>query len=240
MVKPMLAVEGLCVSYGEASALDDVSFELEPGSCMAVIGPNGAGKTTLANALAGFLKPRKGRVIFDGMNVAEVAPYLLPRHGLVYVPEGGGIFSGLSVADNIRMGLRRLDGKQEREQAEASAYVRFPALATRRRQRAGSLSGGEQRMLALTHILSGPPRLLIADEPSLGLAPIIVHEVYDRLAEARKAGVSIILIEQFVQKALAFSDQALLLKQGRIEWSGSAEDAYGVVEGGYVRVADAI
>jgi branched-chain amino acid transport system ATP-binding protein len=240
MVKPILSVEELCVSYGEATALTDVSFELEPGSCLSIIGPNGAGKTTLANTLTGFLKPRSGRAVYDGMDVAEVPPYVLPRFGLVYVPEGGGIFSGLSVADNIRMGLRRVDGKQARQEAEELAYQRFPALATRRRQRAGSLSGGEQRMLALTHILSAPPRLLIADEPSLGLAPIIVQEVYDRLAQARDAGVSIILIEQFVQKALAFSDHALVLQQGCIQWAGPAAEAYGVVEGGYVRVAEAI
>jgi branched-chain amino acid transport system ATP-binding protein len=238
--EPILTVEHLSVSYGEAIALNDVSFELQPGSCLAIIGPNGAGKTTLASAITGFLKPRGGRVVFDGVDVATVPPHALPRRGLVYIPEGGGIFTGLTVGDNVRMGLRRVEGKRERREAEESGYRQFPALSSRTRQRAGSLSGGEQRMLALTHVLSAPPRLLIADEPSLGLAPIVVHEVYRRLEAARQAGVSMILIEQFVQKVLEFSDHAIVLQQGAVRWAGPAKEAYAVLQDGYVSTGEAL
>jgi branched-chain amino acid transport system ATP-binding protein len=234
MTAPVLVADDISVAYGEAVALSDVSMSLDAGACIAVIGPNGAGKTTLAGALTGFLKPKAGRVLFDDVDVANVSTHKLPHKGLVYVPEGGGIFTGLSVADNVRMGLRRLKSASERTAAEHRAYEQFPALANRRHQRAGSLSGGEQRMLALTHILSAPPRVLVIDEPSLGLAPKIVHDVYELLAQARESGVSIILIEQFVGKALEFSDQAYVLQQGRVKWSGPARDAHDVVHDGYM------
>jgi branched-chain amino acid transport system ATP-binding protein len=222
---PLLVVQDVSVMYGHARALSNVSFEVAPSSALAVLGANGAGKTTLARLLAGLLKPAHGRVVFDGAELTRMSPHRVARSGIAWVPEGRGIFPGLSVVDNLRARLRHATTKQHRHEALHRALDLFPILAERRNQRAATLSGGEQQMLALARVLAVPPRLLIADEMSLGLAPLIVNAIFDGLEEARRQGVTIVLIEQFIDRALAFSDHALILRRGEVTWQGAAAAA---------------
>jgi branched-chain amino acid transport system ATP-binding protein len=221
----LVVLDDVSVMYGHARALSRVSFEVAPSSATAVLGANGAGKTTLARLLAGLMKPTHGRVIFDGMDITKMSAYRVSRAGIAWVPEGRGIFPGLSVLDNLRARLRRATTKDRRDDALARALDLFPILDERRHQRAATLSGGEQQMLALARVLAVPPRLLIADEMSLGLAPLIVNEIFDGLEAARRQGVTIVLIEQFIDRALSFSDRALILRRGEVAWEGIAADA---------------
>ena len=222
---PLLEAEGVHVHYGHARALSGVSFAVAPSSALAVLGANGAGKTTLARLLAGFVKPSTGSVVFDGHDLTALSPYRVARLGIAWVPEGRGIFPGLSVQDNLRARLRHVTNRSNRTEALSRAYDQFPVLQERRNQRAATLSGGEQQMLALARVLAVPPRLLIADEMSLGLAPLVVAAIFDGLEKARRQGVAIVLIEQFIEKALAFSDQALILRRGEVSWHGPAAAA---------------
>jgi branched-chain amino acid transport system ATP-binding protein len=222
---PLLAVDNVHVHYGHARALSGVSFAVAPSSALAVLGANGAGKTTVARLLAGFVKPSTGRVVFDGHDLTGMSPHRIARLGIAWVPEGRGIFPGLSVQDNLRARLRHVTTRSNRADALARAFEQFPVLRERRSQRAATLSGGEQQMLALARVLAVPPRLLIADEMSLGLAPLIVAAIFDGLETARSQGVAIVLIEQFIDKALSFSDQALILRRGEVSWHGAAADA---------------
>jgi branched-chain amino acid transport system ATP-binding protein len=222
---PLLVVDDVSVMYGHARALTNVSFDVAPSSAVAVLGANGAGKTTLARLLAGLLKPVHGRVLFDGDDLTRMSSYRVARAGVAWVPEGRGIFPGLSVLDNLRARLRHATTKARRDEALNRALELFPILAERRNQRAATLSGGEQQMLALARVLAVPPRLLIADEMSLGLAPLVVNAIFDGLEEARRQGVTIVLIEQFIDRALAFADRALILRRGEVTWRGAASDA---------------
>ena len=222
---PLLRVENLEVAYGEARALFGVSLEVAPGSAVAVLGANGAGKSSLASAIAGVLRPRAGRVVFDGRDITGRSPHRVSRLGVAYVPESRGVFPHLSVADNLRVQLRYAVPRSQRKDAIARALETFPVLAERRSQQAGTLSGGEQQMLSLARVLAAPPRLLIADEMSLGLAPLMVDLVFDALARARTEGVTVLLIEQYVERALAFADEAVILRQGRVGWRGHAAEA---------------
>jgi branched-chain amino acid transport system ATP-binding protein len=226
MTEPLLAVHDLEVKYAAVKALFGISVEVPPGGVLAVLGPNGAGKSTLARAVSGLVPSSAGRITFDGHDITGWAPHLIRRAGLVHIPEGRGIFPGLTVLENVRMAVRRVVDRRERQPAIDKAFDLFPALAQRRQQRAGSLSGGEQQMLALARALAVTPRLLIADEMSLGLAPRIVEFVFENIARAREElGVSIVLIEQFVHQALRLADQCVILRQGNVVWSGSAEGA---------------
>jgi branched-chain amino acid transport system ATP-binding protein len=221
---PLLSVQGLQVDYGPARALFDVSFDLAPGTTLAVLGPNGAGKSTLARALSGLVPPSGGSVRFDGEDITAKAPDAIRRAGLVHLPEGRGVFPALTVRENLRMGLVVTD-RGERDAAIERAFALFPVLERRHRQRAGTLSGGEQQMLSLARALMVSPRLVIADELSLGLAPRLVDVVFESLERARSAGVTIIMIEQFAHRALAFADRCLILQRGHTAWSGPAEEA---------------
>jgi branched-chain amino acid transport system ATP-binding protein len=223
--QPLLVVDDVSVSYGHARALTHVSFEVAPSSALAVLGANGAGKTTLARLLAGLLKPVTGKVVFDGRELTRMSAHRVARSGIAWVPEGRGIFPGLSVLDNLRARLRHATGRESRDAALARALELFPILDERRHQRAATLSGGEQQMLALARVLAVPPRLLIADEMSLGLAPLVVSAIFDGLEQARREGVTIVLIEQFIDRALAFSDHALILRRGEVTWQGPAAHA---------------
>lgn len=224
-VAPLLKVEDLRVAYGGAQALFGVSLEVARGSAVAVLGANGAGKSTLARALSGVVKPSGGSILFDGRDITKLGAHRIARLGLAHVPEGRGIFRGLTVEDNLRVSLRYATSKPKRAEAIGHAFELFPVLGERRRQTAGTLSGGEQQMLALARVLAVSPKLALADEMSLGLAPLLVDSIFDALERVREAGVTLVIIEQFVERALRFADVAVILRRGRVAWSGSAAEA---------------
>jgi branched-chain amino acid transport system ATP-binding protein len=221
----LLQVEDLRVSYGDAQALFGLNMAVERGEVVAVLGANGAGKSTLAGAISGLVRPVSGHVRFQGVDVSSLLSHRVAALGLAHIPEGRGIFPSLSVIENLRMRLRRVGGRAAREEAIGRAFSLFPVLGQRRRQRAGTLSGGEQQMLALAPVLAAPPALLVADELSLGLAPLLVDAIFKTLESARAQGVTIILIEQFVHRALAFADRAVILQRGTIGWEGPSSGA---------------
>jgi branched-chain amino acid transport system ATP-binding protein len=221
---PLLQVSELDVRYGASRALFGVSLEVAPGTVLAVLGVNGAGKSTLARAVSGLVAPVAGSVTFEGRDITGMAAHKVRRLGLTYVPEGRGIFPGLSVTDNLKMAVAQ-EPRQDRAAAIARAVEQFPVLGRRGSQRAGSLSGGEQQMLALARALAVSPKLVIADEMSLGLAPLMTESVFDSLEQARRDGITIVLIEQFVHRALAMADSCVILSRGRVGWSGSAAGA---------------
>ena len=224
MTEALLTVENLNVSYGPSQALFDLSLEVAAGSVTAILGANGAGKSTLARTVSGLVPAASGRVLFSGVVVTGQPAHHIRKLGLTYIPEGRGIFPGLSVIDNLRMAVAQ-ERRGERAQAIDRATELFPVLGQRRAQRAGSLSGGEQQMLALARALAVPPRLIIADEMSLGLAPIVAESVFRSLADAARRGITVVLIEQFVHRALAMADSCIILTRGRIGWSGPAAEA---------------
>ena len=226
---PLLSVSELTVRYGEARALFDVGLEVARGGALAVLGPNGAGKSSLAAAIAGHVPPASGMVILDGRDVTGLPAHRMSRLGIAYVPEERAIFPHLSVVENLKATLRHAVGRGERNVALERAFELFPLLADRRRQLAGTLSGGEQQMLAMARVLAAPPKLLIADEMSLGLAPLLVDLVFDSLTRARSEGVAVLLIEQYVERALGFADDAVILRRGRVAWRGAANDARGAL-----------
>lgn len=224
MTEPILKVHDLDVRYGSSRALFDVSLEVQPGTVVAVLGANGAGKSTLARTISGLVAPTVGTVFFEGHDVTGMPAHRIRRLGLTYIPEGRGIFPGLSVVDNLRMAVAQ-ERRQDRAGAIEKAIDRFPVLGQRGSQRAGSLSGGEQQMLALARALAVSPKLVIADEMSLGLAPLIAESVFEGLEEARRSGITIVLSEQFVHRALAMADTCVILMRGRVGWSGPASEA---------------
>jgi branched-chain amino acid transport system ATP-binding protein len=221
----LLEIEELRVSYGDAQALFGIDMAVAAGEVVAVLGANGAGKSTLAGAISGLVRPVSGRIRLSGREVQGLPSHRIAALGLAHIPEGRGIFPSLSVGDNLRMRLRRVGGRAGREEAIERAFTQFPVLGERRRQRAGTLSGGEQQMLALAPVLAAPPELLVADELSLGLAPLLVDQIFRTLGEARARGVTIVLIEQFVHRALAFADRAVILERGRVGWEGPSSEA---------------
>jgi branched-chain amino acid transport system ATP-binding protein len=225
VAQPLLTVTDLDVRYGDARALFDVSFELAAGSALAVLGPNGAGKSSLAAAIAGRVAPAAGKIELDARDVTGLPAHRVSRLGVAFVPEERAIFPNLSVIDNLKAALRYAVPRAERGAALDRALDTFPVLAERRRQPAGTLSGGEQQMLALARVLAAPPQLLIADEMSLGLAPRLVDLVFDSLARARSEGVTVLLVEQYVERALAFAEDAIILRRGRVAWRGRSADA---------------
>ncbi len=230
----LLAVEELEVTYGEARALVGVSIEIPPGGSVAVLGPNGAGKSSLAAAIGGRVRPSGGTIRFEGRDITGRSLHRVSRLGIAYVPEERAIFPHLSVLENLRVRLRYAVPASARGEALERALTLFPILAQRRRQQAGTLSGGEQQMLSLARVLAAPPRLLVADEMSLGLAPLLVDVVFDALATARDEGVAVILVEQYVERALAFAHDAVILRRGQLVWRGAARDAGAQVVAGYL------
>ncbi|MQY21524.1 ABC transporter ATP-binding protein [Nocardia macrotermitis] len=219
----LLKVRDLDVQYGPAVALRDVSFDLPPNSALAVLGPNGAGKSTLARTLSGLVPPVRGSIELDGRNIAGRSPEYIRRTGLVHLPEGRGVFAGLTVLENLRMAT--MGDRRRRTESLNRALEIFPVLGERAGQAAGTLSGGEQQMLSLARALMVNPRLVIADEMSLGLAPKMVDVVFESLQRARAAGVAVLMIEQFATRALDFADRCLILQRGRVAWTGPADDA---------------
>jgi branched-chain amino acid transport system ATP-binding protein len=219
----LLELRDVSAAYGPFRALFDVSIEVKPGSVLAVLGANGAGKTTLARVCSGLVVPSSGQVRFDGDDLTGTRAHEYARRGIVHAPEGRSVFATLTVEENLELALERGRTAAAVRERIDHAYSMFPKLADRRTQVAGTMSGGEQRMLALARVIAAEPRLVIADELSLGLAPIIVDEVYATLATIRDAGTAIIVVEQHVEHALAIADEAVLLEQGRVVARDTAE-----------------
>lgn len=216
---PALRLTGIHAAYERVEVLRGIDLEVAPGQVFALLGPNGAGKSTTLRVISGRMTPLRGQVVIDGRDVTGVAPEKLARRGVCSIPEGRGVFPSLTVAENLRMWTFR--GGLRRSEVEETAYHRFPRLAERRRQLAGTLSGGEQQMLAMSRALSTKPKLLLLDEISMGLAPLIVAELYELVGQIAKEGFTILLVEQFATTALAVAERAAVMVQGRIEMEGT-------------------
>jgi branched-chain amino acid transport system ATP-binding protein len=216
----LLELRNVEAGYGPFRALFGVSLSVHEGSVLTLLGSNGAGKTTVARVCSGLIKPTAGKLFFDGEDVTGKRPYRLARKGIVQAPEGRSVFGSLTVEGNLLLPLRRTLGRSGVRGGLARAYDMFPPLSQRRRQLAGTLSGGEQRMLALARVLAKPPRLLVCDELSLGLAPIIVDEVYKTLAAIREAGTTLLIVEQHVAHALGIADEVAVLVKGQVTYDG--------------------
>lgn len=221
----LLSVRGLGASYGHIEAVSDISLEVGQGQIVTVIGPNGAGKTTTLAALMGVL-PASGQVLFDGEDLAEMGVEEHVARGIALVPESRALFSSMSVQDNLELGAFRLRHRpaSERQAALDEVFELFPRLQERRLQEAGTLSGGERQMLAVGRALMGKPRLLMLDEPSLGLAPLIVRDIFRIIVELRRRGVSILLVEQNARAALNVADYAYVLELGKVAMQGPARE----------------
>jgi branched-chain amino acid transport system ATP-binding protein len=212
------------VRYGPAKALRAVSLEVASGSVVAVLGANGAGKSSLARTVSGLVPPSAGRILLAGEEITNAPPHRIRRRGLLHLSEGRGIFASLTVAENLRLATLTLP-RRERPAALDAVYATFPVLQERRRQLAGRLSGGEQQMLSMSRAVAVTPAVVVADELSLGLAPKMVDLVFATLAAMRDRGTAIILIEQFVHRALALADECVLLQRGTVVWRGPASEA---------------
>ncbi len=219
----LLRVENLRAGYGKVEILHDVSLELEAGTLCAIVGANGAGKTTLLLAISSVIPKRGGSVHFDGLDISRVAPHDIVRRGLAHVPEGRRMLQAMSVDENLLIAAA-LTPQSERAKTVAALYERFPILETRRGVPAGSLSGGEQQMLAIARAMASKPRLLLLDEPSMGLAPKLVSEIFAIVAELRAAGTTILLVEQNARRALAMADRAYVLERGRVVLGGTGAE----------------
>jgi branched-chain amino acid transport system ATP-binding protein len=218
----MLEVADLDVFYGDAQALWGVSVSIGEAEVVSIVGSNGAGKSTLINALMGILPARRGRIMLRGTDIIDLPGYRVCRLGVAIVPEGRRLFPALTVADNLDVGAFNAEARSRRVESLERVHALFPRLSERRGQLAGSLSGGEQQMLAIGRALMASPRLLLMDEPSLGLAPVVVDEVFDVIDTVREGGVSVLLVEQNVTRALEISSRAYLLAEGRIVMEGDA------------------
>jgi branched-chain amino acid transport system ATP-binding protein len=220
----MLDVHGLEVWYGAAPALWGVSLTLRAGELLAVVGPNGAGKTTLINALCGIERARAGRIVVDGTDVTRWSSHRFCAAGIAIVPEGRRLFTAMTVRENLELGSYLPRARAERADSLAAALELFPALGEKLASPAGELSGGQQQMVAIARALMARPRLLLLDEPSLGLSPLIVADMFDAVRRINAQGVSVLLVEQNVEIALSLSDRAYVLEEGRIVAEGESDD----------------
>ncbi len=220
----MLQVKELSVGYKELLAVHDVSFTIQQGEVVSLVGSNGAGKSTILRTIAGLLRPRRGEILFNGEPIHVVPPYEIVRKKIAMVPEGRQLFGRLSVLDNLLLGAYALDSKEETSQSLESVLALFPRLGERKGQRADTLSGGEQQQLAIGRGLMSRPALLMLDEPSLGIMPKLVSEIFKTIHEISRRGVTVFLVEQNVYEALDISDRAYVLQTGRIVLDGKGKD----------------
>ena len=220
----MLSIDKIDVYYKELQALWELSMEVKEGEIVALVGPNGAGKTTTLNAISGLLKPASGAIRFLDQPLGKAPPHKIVELGISQVPESGKIFTGMSVLENLELGAFVERARKARRQSLEKVYEIFPRLAERHKQQAGTLSGGERQMLAIGRALMSNPRLLMLDEPSFGLAPILVEYLFEMIAKINRLGVTILLVEQNIQSALELAHRAYLLENGQIVGQGSASD----------------
>lgn len=218
----MLEIKDLEVYYGMIQAIKGVSFEVNEGEVIALIGANGAGKTTILHTVTGLLEAKKGSVTFDGKDITKMPAHKIVSMGMAHVPEGRRVFANLSVLQNLKMGAYTRKDKNEIEETLKTVYKRFPRLEERQNQLAGTLSGGEQQMLAMGRALMSHPRIILMDEPSMGLSPIFVNEIFDIIKEVSAGGTTVLLVEQNAKKALSISNRAYVLETGKIVLEGKA------------------
>ena len=220
----MLEVKDLQVYYGMIQAIKGVSFHVNEGEIIALIGANGAGKTTILHTITGLLTPKGGQVMFEGKDITKMPAHKIVELGMAHVPEGRRVFAQLSVYQNLKMGAYTRSDKNEIEESLEMVYKRFPRLEERKNQMAGTLSGGEQQMLAMGRALMSKPRIILMDEPSMGLSPILVNEIFDIIQSVSASGTTVLLVEQNAKKALAIADRAYVLETGKISLDGNAKD----------------
>jgi branched-chain amino acid transport system ATP-binding protein len=220
----MLDIERLSVAYGEARALWDVDLRVAPGELLCIVGPNGAGKTTLVNTIAGVLEPKSGRIRIDGRDLAGLAPHRFCEAGIALVPEGRRLFTGMSVAENLDLGSYLPAAKAKRRETLDEVLALFPALRPKLHVPAGELSGGQQQMAAIGRALMSNPRILLCDEISLGLAPIIIADIYAALPQVKADGTSIVLVEQDIVQAMKVADRVYCFQEGRLSLTGRPKD----------------
>lgn len=220
----MLEVNDLQVYYGMIHAIKGVSFHVNEGEIIALIGANGAGKTTILHTITGLIAPKGGQVVFEGKDITKTPAHKIVELGMAHVPEGRRVFAQLSVYQNLKMGAYTRSDKNEIEESLEMVYKRFPRLEERKNQMAGTLSGGEQQMLAMGRALMSNPKLLMLDEPSMGLAPILVEQIFDIIKNLHKAGTTILLVEQNAQAALSVADRGYVLETGKIVTTGTGAE----------------
>lgn len=220
----MLEIKDLEVYYGVIQAIKGVSFEVNEGEVIALIGANGAGKTTILHTITGLIAPKDGKVTFEGQDITRMPGHKIVTKGIAHVPEGRRVFADLSVLENLKLGAYTRKDKKEIEDSMEMIYTRFPRLKERRNQLAGTLSGGEQQMLAMGRALMSKPRIILMDEPSMGLSPIFVNEIFKIIEDVSKAGTTVLLVEQNAKKALSIADRAYVLETGNITLSGNAKE----------------
>ena len=220
----LLEIKDLEVNYGVIKAIKGVSFDVNEGEIIALIGANGAGKTTILHTITGLIQAKKGSIVFDGKELTKTPPHKIVSMGMAHVPEGRRIFQQLSVLENLKLGAYTRKDKSEIASTLKMVYERFPRLEERKNQGAGTLSGGEQQMLAMGRALMSKPRIILMDEPSMGLSPLLVSEIFDIIKVINESGTTVLLVEQNAKKALSIADRAYVLETGKITLSGDAKD----------------
>ena len=220
----LLEVKDIQVYYGMIQALKGISFEVNEGEVIALIGANGAGKTTTLHTITGLLRSKTGHIMFDGQDITKIPPHKIVTMGMAHVPEGRRVFANMTVLQNLKMGAFTRTDKAEIKESLAKVYKRFPRLQERQNQTAGTLSGGEQQMLAMGRALMSKPKIILMDEPSMGLSPIYVNEIFDIIKEVSESGTTVLLVEQNAKKAFSIADRAYVLETGNIILDGNADD----------------
>lgn len=219
----MLEIKDLEVYYGMIQAIKGISFEVNEGEVIALIGANGAGKTTILHTISGLIAPKKGSITFEGQEITKIPAHKIVENGLAQVPEGRRVFPSLSVLQNLKLGAYTRKDKKEIDDTLKMIYERFPRLEERKNQMAGTLSGGEQQMLAMGRALMSHPKIILMDEPSMGLSPIFVNEIFEIIKKVSAAGTTVLLVEQNAKKALSIADRAYVLETGKIILQGDAD-----------------
>mgnify|MGYP000921251965 CR=1 FL=1 len=220
----ILSIKNLVVNYGMIKAVKGVDFTVNSGEIVALIGANGAGKTSILHTITGLLEAKEGSIVFDKKDITKAKAYDIVKLGMAHVPEGRRVFGDLSVLENLRLGAYIRKDKREIEESLEKIYKRFPRLFERKSQLAGTLSGGEQQMLAMGRALMSKPKLVVMDEPSMGLSPLYVNEIFDIIEEIKESGTTVLLVEQNAKKALAIADRAYVLETGNMVLEGNASD----------------